>query len=182
MDLLPAVISSASSPSSPPSPFTMELEKILAEGIFIPSSPSASESSQGDSVNLDDSTEFASAEDGVYEDFAVEKPVDEDYGFVDEPEPEFPTRYLRTYYSERRKCIIYLKEGETDEEFDGDTPVSGNLWKSDLDSSSELQASIEDGSSPKRPRKSVSHDDTERLLGEVLGDDDEEEMDACLED
>ena len=159
----------------------MEIEEILAEGIFTPSSPSASESSNGDLVNLDDTTEYAFAEDGVYEDFAVEKPVDEDYGFVDEPEPEFPTRYLRTYYSERRKCRIYLKEGETDDEFDGDTHASGNLF-SDLDSSSEFQSSIEDGPSPKRPRKSVSHDDTERLLGEVLGDDDEEEMDACLED
>ena len=175
MDLLPVVFSSASPPSSPPSPFTMELEKMLAERVFIPSSPSVSESSKEDSVNLDDSIEFASAEDGVYEDFAVEKPVDD-------PKPEFPTRYLRTYYSEKRRCIIYLKKGETDEEFDGDTPVSGNLWNSDLDSSSELQSSVEEGPSPKRPRKSVSHDDTERLLGEVLGDDDEDEMDTCLED
>ena len=177
LGLLPAVISSASSPPSPPSPFTIELEKILAEGIFISSSPSASESSKDDSVNLDDSTDLVSAEDGVYEDFAVEEPVD------DEPMPEFPTKYLRTYYSEKRKCIIWLKEGETDEEFDGDTPDGDNLWKSDLDSSSELQSSIEEGPSPKRPRQSVSHDDTERLLDEALGDDDdEEEMDACLED
>ena len=49
MDLLQTVVSSASSPSSPPS----------------------SESSNGDLVNLDDST--ASAEHDVYEDFAVRK-------------------------------------------------------------------------------------------------------------
>ena len=87
MDLLQTVVSSASSPSSPPS----------------------SESSNGDLVNLDDST--ASAEHDVYEDFTVRKPkvVDGDYRFVDEHEPKFPIKNLRSYYSERRKCRIYLR-------------------------------------------------------------------------
>ena len=77
-------------------------------------------------------------------------------------------------------------EGETDGEFNGDAEDSASLEESFsvFDSSSEFESSIEefeeteDGPSPKRPRISVSQDDTEKLLG----DDGEEEVDDCLED
>ena len=159
---------------------------MLAEEILPPSSPSFRESSNGDLVNLDDSTD--ASEYDVYEDFAVRKPgvVDEDYRFVDEHEPKFPTKNFRSYYCETRKCRIYLMEGETDGEFNGDAEDSASLEESFsvFDSSSEFESSIEefeeteDGPSPKRPRISVPQDDTEKLLG----DDGEEEVDDCLED
>ena len=172
LELLQTVVSSTSSPSSPLSPFSEEIEKMLAEEILTPSSPSSSESSNDDSVNLDDSTDI-----DVYEDFAVREP------YVDDNVSKFPIK--RSYWSEDRQCVVNLMEGEFDEEFDGDTEVSGNLHDSfsDFDTSSEFEASIEefeeteDGPAPKRPRKSFSKDDSEKLLG----DDNEEDVDDYLE-
>ena len=172
LELLQTVVSSTPSPSSPLSPFSEELEKMLAEEVLTPSSPSSSESSNDDSVNLDDSTDI-----DVYEDFAVREP------YVDENVSKFPIK--RSYWSEDRQCVVNLMEGEFDEEFDGDTEVSGNLHDSfsDFDTSSEFEASIEefeeteDGPAPKRPRKSFSEDDSEKLLG----DDNEEDVDDYLE-
>ena len=172
LELLQTVVSSTPSPSSPLSPFSEELEKMLAEEVLTPSSPSSSESSNGDSVNLDDSTDH-----DVYEDFAVREP------YVDDNVSKFPIK--RSYWSEDRQCVVNLMEGEFDEEFDGDTEVSGNLHDSfsDFDTSSEFEASIEefeeteDGPAPKRSRKSFAKDDSEKLLD----DDNEEDVDDYLE-
>ena len=176
LDLLQTVVSSTSSPSPPLSPFSVELEEMLAKEILTPSAPSSSESSDGGPVNLDDSTDY-----DVYEDFAVREP------FVDENSPKFPIKNIRSYWSDNRQCVIWLREGEFDKEFDGDTEIreNGNLHDSfsDFASSNEFESSIEefeeteDGPAPKRPRRSVSQDDSEKLLG----DDDEEDVDDYLE-
>ena len=176
LDLLQTVVSSTSSPSPPLSPFSVELEEMLAKEILTPSAPSSSESSDGGPVNLDDSTDY-----DVYEDFAVREP------FVDENSPKFPIKNIRSYWSDNRQCVIWLREGEFDEEFDGDTEIceNGNLHDSfsDFASSNEFESSIEefeeteDGPAPKRPRRSVSQDDSEKLLG----DDDEDDVDDYLE-
>ena len=176
LDLLQTVVSSTSSPSPPLSPFSVELEEMLAKEILTPSAPSSSESSDGGPVNLDDSTDY-----DVYEDFAVKEP------FVDENAPKFPIKNIRSYWSDTRQCVINLMEGEFDEEFDGDTEIceNGNLHDSfsDFASSNEFESSIEefeeteDGPAPKRPRRSVSQDDSEKLLG----DDDEDDVDDYLE-
>ena len=176
LDLLQTIVSSTSSPSSPLSPFSVGLEKMLAKEVLTPSSPSSSESSDGGPVNLDDSTDY-----DVYEDFAVREP------FVDENSPKFPIKNIRSYWSDNRQCVIWLREGEFDEEFDGDTEIceNGNLHDSfsDFASSNEFESSIEefeeteDGPAPKRPRRSVSQDDSEKLLG----DDDEDDVDDYLE-
>ena len=176
LDLLQTVVSSTSSPSPPLSPFSVELEEMLAKEILTPSAPSSSESSDGGPVNLDDSTDY-----DVYEDFAVREP------FVDENAPKFPIKNIRSYWSDTRQCVINLREGEFDEEFDGDTEIceNGNLHDSfsDFASSNEFESSIEefeeteDGPAPKRPRRSVSQDDSEKLLG----DDDEDDVDDYLE-
>ena len=149
---------------------------MLAEEILTPSSPSSSESSDGGPVNLDDSTDL-----DVYEDFAVREP------FIDGNAPKFPTKNLRSYWSDNRQCVIWLKKGEFDEEFDEDIEIreNGNLHDSfsDFASSSEFESSIEeleeteDGPAPKRPRKSSPEDDSEKLLG----DEDEEDVDDYLE-
>ena len=172
LELLQTVVSSTPSPSSPLSPFSEELEKMLAEEVLTPSSPSSSESSNEDSVNLDDSTDI-----DVYEDFAVGEP------YVEENVSNFPIK--RSYWSEDRQCVINLREGEYDSEFDSDIEINGNLHDSfsDFDTSNEFESSIgefeeiEDGPAPKRPRRSSSKDDSERLLG----DDDNENVDDYLE-
>ena len=166
----------------------MELEETLAEEILTPSSPSSSESSDDGKVNLDDSTDF-----DVYEDFAVKEDlaVKEDFAvrepFIDVNRPEFPTKYLRTYWSESRQEAIWLREGEYDAEFDEDIDIreNGNLHEplsdfapsSEFDSSNEEFEETEDGPAPKRSRKSSPEDDSEKLLG----DEDEEDMDDYLE-
>ena len=149
---------------------------MLAKEVLTPSSPSSSESSDGGPVNLDDSTDY-----DVYEDFAVKEP------FVEENAPKFPIKNIRSYWGDTRQCVINLMEGEFDEEFDGDTEIceNGNLHDSfsDFASSNEFESSIEefeeteDGPAPKRPRRSVSQDDSEKLLG----DDDEDDVDDYLE-
>ena len=184
LDLLQTVVSSASSPSSPLSPFSsfsMELEETLAEEILTPSSPSSSESSDGGPVNLDDSTDL-----DVYEDFAVRKPIVRE-PFIDVNRPQFPNEYVRSYWSESRQCVIWLREGEYDDEFDENIEVlkNGNLHESfsDVASSSEFESSTEefeeteDGPAPKRPRRSSFKSDSEKLLG----DDNEEDEDDYLE-
>ena len=171
-ELLQDVFSSTSSPSSPLSSFSEEIEKMLAEEILTPSSPSSRELSVGDPVNLDDSIEH-----DVYEDFAVREP------YVEENVPNFPIK--RSYWSEDRQCVINLREGEYDSEFDSDIEINGNLHDSfsDFDTSNEFESSIgefeeiEDGPAPKRSRRSSSKDDSERLLG----DDDNENVDDYLE-
>ena len=176
-ELLQNVVSSTSSPSSPSSslsPFSKrseEIEKMLAE-ISPPPSPSSGVSSNSDLVNLDDSIEH-----DVYEDYAVREP------YVEENVPDFPIK--RSYWSENRQCVINLREGEYDSEFDSDIEINGNLHDSfsDFDTSNEFESSIgefeeiEDGPAPKRPRRSSSKDDSERLLG----DDDNEDVDDYLE-
>ena len=182
-DLLQTVVSSASSPSSPLSPFSKryeEIEKMLAE-VSPPPSPSSGESSNSDPVNLDDSTDL-----DVYEDFAVKKPIVRE-PFIDVNRPQFPIKYVRSYWSESRQCVIWLREGEYDDEFDENIEVlkNGNLHESfsDLASSSEFESSneefeeTEDGPAPKRPRRSSSKSDSEKLLG----DDNEEDEDDYLE-
>ena len=171
-ELLQDVFSSTSSPSSPLSSFSEEIEKMLAEEILTPSSPSSNELSVGDPVNLDDSIEH-----DVYEDFAVREP------YVEENVPNLPIK--RSYWSEDRQCVINLREGEYDSEFDSDIEINGNLHDSfsDFDTSNEFESSIEeteeieDGPAPKRPRRSFSKSDSEKLLG----NDDEEDEDDYLE-
>ena len=173
-ELLQNVVSSTSSPSSPLSPFSKryeEIEKMLAE-VSPPPSPSSGESSNSDPVNMDDSIEH-----DVYEDFAVGEPS------VAEVVPNFLIK--RSYWSEDRQCVIDLREGEYDSEFDSDIEIYGNLHDSfsDFDTSNEFESSIgefeeiEDGPVPKRPRRSSSKDDSEKLLG----DDDTEDVDDYLE-
>ena len=173
-ELLQNVVSSPSSPSSSLSPFSKryeEIEKMLAE-VSPPPSPSSGESFNSDPVNLDDSIDH-----DVYEDFAVKGP------YVEENVPDFPIK--RSYWSEDRQCVINLREGEYDSEFDSDIEINGNLHDSfsDFDTSSEFESSneefeeTEDGPAPKRPRRSSSKSDSEKLLG----DDNEEDEDDYLE-